>query len=71
MLALVITALFSSFMFIVNYLRNLLSNGIPLKLTDVSVILTEKTFAGIFLDKAGLIPVMTRTFCGLTGKLKF
>ena len=68
MLALMITA---SFMFIVNYLWNLLSKGIPLKLTEVFVILTEKTFPGIFLDKIGLIPVMTRTFCGLTGKLKF
>ena len=41
MLALVITA---SFMFIVNYLQNLLSKGIPLKLTEIFVILTEKTF---------------------------
>ena len=55
MLALMITASFSSFMFIVNCLRNLLSKGIPLKLTDFFVILTEKTFAGIFLDRIGLI----------------
>ena len=48
MLALVITA---SFMFIVNYLWNLLSKGIPLKLTEIFVILTEKTFTGIFLDR--------------------
>ena len=68
MLALVITA---SFMFIVNYLRNLLSKCIPLKLTEIFVILTGKTFAGIFLDRITLITVMTRTFCGLTGKLNF
>ena len=66
MLALVITA---SFMFIVNYLWNLLSNGIPLKLTEVFVILTKKSLTGIFLDKIGRITVMTQTFCGLTGKL--
>ena len=68
MLALVITA---SFMFIINYLPNLLSKGIPLKLTEIFVILTEKTFAGIFLDRIGLVPVMTRTFRGLTGKIHF
>ena len=68
MLALVITA---SFMFIVNYLRNLRWKGIPLKLIGVFVISTKKTFAGIFLDRIGLVPAMTRTFCGLTGKLNF
>ena len=66
MLALVIAALF---IFIVNYLRSLLSKRIPLKLTETFVILTEKTFAAIFLDRIGLVPVMTRTFCGLTGML--
>ena len=65
---LVITA---SFMFIVNYLRSLLLKGIPLKLREIFVILTEKTFAKIFLDRIALVPVMTRTFCGLTGKLNF
>ena len=65
---LVITA---SFMFIVNYLRSLLSKGIPLQLTEIFVILTEKTFARIFFDRIVLVPVMTRTFCGLTGKLNF
>ena len=59
MLELVITA---SFMFIVNYLRCLLSKDIPLKLTEIFVILTERTFAGIFLDRIVLVPVMTRTF---------
>ena len=68
MLELVITA---SFMFIVNYLRSLLLKGIPLKRTEIFVILTEKTFARIFLDWIVLVPVMTRTFSGLTGKLKF
>ena len=66
MLALVITA---SFMFIVNYFRNLRWKGIALKLIGVFVISTKKTFAGIFLDRIGLVPAMTRTFCGLTGKL--
>ena len=67
MLALVITA---SFMFIVNYLQTLLK-GIPLKLTEISVISTKKTFAGIFLDRIVLVPVTTRTFCGLPGKGNF
>ena len=66
MLELVIT---TSFMFIINYLRSLVSKGIPLKLTETFVIFTEKTFAGKFLDRIVLAPVMTRTFCGLTGKL--
>lgn len=68
MLASVITALF---MFIVNYHRSLLSKGITLKLSEIFVILTGRTFAVTFLDRIGLVPVMTRTFCGLTGKLNF
>ena len=56
---------------IVNYLQSLLSKGIPLKLTEIFAILTEKTFAEIFLYRIGLVPVMTRTFCRLTGTLNF
>ena len=33
--------------------------------------LIKKIITGIFLDRIGLVPVMTRTFCGLTGKLNF
>ena len=68
MLALVITA---SFTFIVNYLQRLLLKGIRLKLKEILVISIDKTFAGIFLHRIGLVPVMTQTFCGLTGKLNF
>ena len=39
--------------------------------TKILVISIEKTFARIFLDRIGLVPVMTQTFCGLTGKLNF
>ena len=67
MLALVMTA---SFMYIANYLQILL-RGIPLKLTEISVISTEKTFEGIFLDRIGFVPVTTRTLCGRTGKGNF
>ena len=58
-------------MFIVNYLQSLLSKGIQLKLAEILIISIEKTFAGIFLDRIALAPVMTQTFCGLTGKLNF
>ena len=68
MLELVIT---TSFMFIINCLGSLLSKNIPLKLTDIFVILTEKTFAGKFLNRIVLAPVMTRMFCELTGKVNF
>ena len=58
-------------MFIVNYLQSLLSKGIQLNLIEILVISIEETFAGIFLDRIGLVPVMSQTFCGLTGKLNF
>ena len=68
MLASVITALF---MFIVNYHRSLLSKGITLKLSEIFVILTGRTFAVTFLDRIGPVPVMTRTFCLADWKAKF
>ena len=63
MLALVIKA-----SCVVNYPLTLLSKGIPIKLTKRFVILFEKTFAAIFLDRIGPVPV---TFCVLNGKLFF
>jgi len=63
MLALVIKA--SS---VVNYPLTFLSNGIPIKLTKRFVILFEKTFAAIFLDRISTVQV---TFCVLNGKLFF
>ena len=61
----------ASFIFVVNYLQSLLSKGIQLKINEVLVISIEKTLAGIFLHRIGLVPVMTQTFCGLPGKLNF
>ena len=34
------------------------------KLTEILVISIEKTVAAIFLDKIGLVPVMTQSFVG-------
>ena len=45
--------------------------GHATKTFTIFLILPEKTFAPIFLDRIGLVPVMTRMFCGLTGKLNF
>ena len=47
------------------------AKGIPLKLTEISVISTEKTFAGIFLERIDLVPVTIRVFCERTGKENF
>ena len=53
---------------VVNYPRTFLSKGIPIKLTKPLVILLEKPFAAIFLDRIGPVSVK---FCVLNGKLNF